>query len=162
MRPLANESSKQYCNSSLYPTHTKYTAMPPPSPPRRRRHHFLRLVLLSLTTTSILAFLFPSSPCSPSLLPRPTTRSSSVDFNTLPRPGAATALAAATGTGNDKLPDRPPVVAIIGHPGSGQTTFARYFCQARDRTAPPSSLPPSLPSSRRTYTFTSVADTCNV
>jgi len=127
------------------------TAMPMPdtSPPRRRLQNSLRLVLLSLTTISNLAFLFPSSVRSPSLLPRPTTHLS-VYLNTLPRPDVATALAAATGTGNDNLPDRLPVVAIIGHPGSGQTTFARYFLQARDKTAP-RSLPPSLPPSLWAY-----------
>lgn len=43
-----------------------------------------------------------------------------------PAPAArAAARAGSEGNDNAAAPSRPPVVAVIGHPGSGQTTFAR-------------------------------------
>ena len=57
----------------------------------------------------------------------PPSRNTNVRRPAAPAARAA-ARAGAEGDGAATPPSssRPPVVAVIGHPGSGQTTFARY------------------------------------
>ena len=89
---------------------------------RRRRRQASLLCLVGGLLQTASGFLLPSSSSSGPCLFNHQQQQQQLPFH----PRTTSTAAAAAAKGQDDTGNRSPVVAVIGHPGSGQSTFARY------------------------------------